>query len=246
MKKYALALVAITLSFTASVQAQMGRMPGAGYSRAMLKLFGENPTFTADVEIQSGNAGQTQMNIPGKMAVDNTKLRLEMNLSSARGSQMNPESANQMKAMGMDKTITISRPDLKLNYIVFPGLNAYVTSPAQDQDSNKPDSAFKIDTTELGQETIDGHPCIKNKVVVTDEQGQPHESTVWNATDLKKFPVKIVTSDQGNSATIQFKNVKTSKPDAALFNPPAGYTKYNSTQELMMDQMQKRMGNAQN
>jgi len=246
MKKLALALVAITLAFTGSVQAQMGRMPGQGYSRAMLKLFGENPTFTADVEIQSGNAGQTQMNIPGKMAVDNTKLRLEMDLTSARGSQMNPESVNQMKAMGMDKTITISRPDLKLNYIVFPGLNAYTTSAAQDQDANKPDSAFKIETTELGQETIDGHPCTKNKVVVTDDQGQPHESTVWNATDLKKFPVKIVTSDRGNSATIIFKNVKTAKPDAALFNPPTGYTKYNSTQELMMDQMQKRMNNGQN
>ena len=247
MKKYALDLVAVTLAFTGSVQAQMGRMPGPGYSRAMLKLFGENPTFTADVEIQSGTAGETQMTIPGKMAVDKTKLRFEMNLANARGGQMNPDTANQMKTMGMDKTITISRPDLKLNYIVFPGLNSYVSSPLQDPDANKPDSAFKVDTTELGKETVDNHPCVKNKMVVTDDQGKTYESTVWNATDIKNFPVKIVTSsEQGTTATIHFKNIKTSKPEAALFDPPADYAKYNSTQELMMEQMQKRMGNMQN
>jgi hypothetical protein len=242
MKKYALALVAITLAFTGSVQAQMGRMPGPGYNRAMAKLFGENSTFSADVEIQSGTSGQTQMTIPGKMVVDATKSRFEMKLADAKGSQMSPDTASQMKAMGMDRTITISRPDLKLVYMIYPGLTSYVASPSQDPDAAKPDSAFKVDTTELGKETVDGHPCIKNKMVVTDDQGKTTESTVWNATDMKKFPVKIVTSDRGNTATILFKNVKTSKPDAAPFDPPSDYKKYDNTQALMMEQMQKRMG----
>jgi len=41
-----------------------------------------------------------------------------------------------------------------------------------------------------------GRPsCVKNKVIVTDDKGDKHESTVWNATDLKNFPVKIETTN---------------------------------------------------
>jgi hypothetical protein len=146
-----------------------------------------------------------------------------------------------MKAMGMDKTITITRPDTKTVYLIYPGLTAYVANPLQDTDASKPDS-FKVESTELGKETVDGHSCIKNKVVVTDDKGTTHESTVWNATDMKKFPVKIVTTDHGTTATLLFKDVKTDKPDAALFDPPTDYKKYDSTQALMMEQMKKRMG----
>jgi hypothetical protein len=32
---------------------------------------------------------------------------------------------------------------------------------------------------------------VKNKVVVTDKGNRHDEYTVWNATDLKKFPVKV-------------------------------------------------------
>jgi hypothetical protein len=77
---------------------------------------------------------------------------------------------------------------------------------------------------------------------VTDDKSQKHEFTVWNAPDMKKFPMKLATSERGNSATLLFKKVTLSKPDAALFDPPADYKKYNSAQELMMDQMKQRMG----
>jgi hypothetical protein len=241
MKKHTLAILSFSLVLVGSVQAQLGRMPGPGYNRAMAKLFGDNTAFSADIEIQSDSPDHKQLSIPGKMIVDGTKARLEMNLSDAKGDQLSPAAVGQMKTMGMDKTITISRPDTKLVYLVFPSLTSYVTNPLRDPDAAKPDSAFKIDTTELGKETIDGHPCVKNKVVVTDDQGKTHESTVWNATDMKKFPIKIVTADNNNTATMLFKNVNTSKPDASLFNPPGDYKSYESTQALMMEQMQKRM-----
>jgi hypothetical protein len=242
MKKHTLAIVSFSLLLAGSVYAQLGRLPSPSYNSAMAKLFGDNTAFSADVEIQSDSPQHKQMSIPGKMIVDGTKARFEMNLADAKGDQMSPSTAGQIKAMGMDKTITISRPDTKLVYMIFPGLTSYVTTPLRDADAAKTDSALKVDTTELGQETIDGHPCVKNKVVVTDDQGKTHESTVWNATDMKKFPVKIVTSENGTTATMTFKNVNTSKPDASLFAPPSDYKSYDSTQALMMEQMQKRMG----
>ncbi len=242
MKKLTLATLSLSLVLAGSAYAQMGRMPGPGYNSAMAKLFGDNKTFTADVEIQSGAAGENQTTIPGKMIVDGTNSRFEMNLADAKGSRMSPATIQQMKTMGMDKTVSISRPDLKLAYTIYPGMNAYVATPLQDQDASKPESAYKVETTELGKETVDGHPCIKNKMVVTDDQGKAHESTVWNATDLKKFPVKIVTGEGGSTATLLFKNVNTAKPDAALFDPPSDYKKYDNFQALMMEQMKKRMG----
>ena len=242
MKINTLAILAFTTVLAGSVQAQMGRMPGPSYDAAMAKLFGDNPAFSADVEIQTDASAHEAMTIPGKMIADSGKSRFEMNLADAKGGQMSPATVDQMKSMGMDKMITISRPDTKLVYIIYPGLSSYVSNPSQDSNASKPDSAFKVESTELGKETIDGHPCIKNKVVVTDDQGKSHESTVWNATDLKKFPVKIVTTERGNTATMLFKNVNTAKPDAALFDPPSDFKKYDSMQTMMMEQMKKRMG----
>lgn len=148
-----------------------------------------------------------------------------------------------MKAMGMDKTITISCPETKTAYLIYPGLSAYAEAPITDPNATRPASAFKIETTALGKETVDGHPCVKNKIVITDDQGNAHTYTVWNATGLKNFPVKIETSDQGHTMTMIFKKIKTTKPDASAFEPPADYKKYDSPQALMQQEMMKRMGN---
>jgi hypothetical protein len=78
--------------------------------------------------------------------------------------------------------------------------------------------------------------------VVTDKEGTKHESTVWNATDLKKFPVEIQTTESGGDVTMLFKNVSLTKPAASLFDPPADFKKYDNIQQLMQQEMMKRMG----
>ena len=102
---------------------------------------------------------------------------------------------------------------------------SYIERPLKDSDVIRPQSDVRIEVTELGNETVDGHPCVKNKVVETDKKGRRHEYTVWNATDLKKFPVKIETGvqtgEQRSTVTILIKDVKLGAPDAALFEPPA-------------------------
>ncbi|HWD91270.1 MAG TPA: DUF4412 domain-containing protein [Verrucomicrobiae bacterium] len=240
MKKQTFVLFIATIALACSVQAQPGRMSGPKFNGAIAKLFGDNTAFSADLEIHV--AGEQDVTMPGKMAFDSGKSRFEMNLSDAKGSHMPPNVAERMKAMGMDQTVVISRPDAKVSYLVYPGLNAYAETPLQDSDAGKPDSAFKMETTELGKETLDGHACVKNKVIITDDEGKPHESTVWNASDLKKFPIKIEMNENGNATTMLFKNVKTSKPDAALFEPPQSYKKYDNQMSLMQQEMMKRMG----
>ena len=74
------------------------------------------------------------------------------------------------------------------------GLKGYVEMPSQNPEISKPESDFKLEMTELGKETVDGHPCVKSKATVTDKDGKKYESLVWNATDMKNFPVKIETT----------------------------------------------------
>jgi hypothetical protein len=78
--------------------------------------------------------------------------------------------------------------------------------------------------------------------VITDGKQAKYEATVWNAKDLKNFPVKIQHTQEGVESTLYFKDVKLAKPDASLFEPPAKYKKYSNMQELMQQEIMKRMG----
>jgi hypothetical protein len=246
----AVALLLTSISVHAQMGGRGGGMGGANagpqFTGSMAKLFGDNSAFSAQLEMQmpAGRNGGA-MTMPGKLAFSEGKARFEMNMSEMKGGGMPAGAAEQMKAMGMDSIVSITRPDKKVTYQIYPGLQAYAESALQDPDAGKPDSDFKVEVTELGKETIEGQACIKNKVTVTDKEGTKHESTVWNATELKKFPVKIETAERGTTITMLFKEVKLAKPDAALFDPPTDYKKYDNVMAMMQQEMMKRMGGAQ-
>jgi hypothetical protein len=194
--------------------------------------------------MQTSGGGAEAMTMPGKIFFDQGKSRFEMDLSQLKGAKMPPEAAAQIKSMGLDKTIMISRPDKKVGYQIYPGMQAYVESPLPEQEGASPSSDFKVEVTEIGKESVDGHPCIKNKTVVTDKEGVKHESMVWNATDLKKFPIKIEHTEDNTQVTMLFRDVNLSKPAADLFDPPADATKYDNMQAMMQQVMMKRFGGA--
>ena len=245
MKKLFLLTVTLTgLSLTPAF-AQFGRTPsGPSFDGATAKLLGEHSAFTANLEFQTIESSGGTVTMPGKIAFDTGKSRFEMNLSEIKGGKMPPNAAAHMKAMGMDTMYSVARPDKQLTYVVYPGLRSYVETASKAEPTGTSPEDYKVVVTELGKETVDGHDCIKNKVVVTDKAGKASESTIWNATDLKKFPVKILTTAQGNSTTMLFKNVSLDKPDAGVFEAPADFTKYENMQTMMQTEMMKKMGGA--
>jgi hypothetical protein len=83
---------------------------------------------------------------------------------------------------------------------------------------------------------------VKNKAIVTDKDGTKHESFVWNAVDLRKFPIRIEQTQDDHKTTMLFREVSLSKPTAGLFEAPAGATKYDSMQAMMQQVMMKRFG----
>jgi hypothetical protein len=247
MKHHPHLLTAAFLSITLlSAQAQRpgmgGPPPGPNFGAEMAKIFGDNSAFSATMEMHmAGGADGGDVVMQGKIAFSEGKSRFEMDMSQMKNSKMPPQAASQMKQMGMDKMAAISRPDKNVSYLLYPGLQAYVENPSQNPSAPKP-SDFKVEATEQGKESVEGHDCVKNKVVVADATGKTSEFTVWNASDLKKFPIKIVTEQNGHAMTMIFKNVQLSAPDASQFDPPAAYKKYDSMMTLMQTEMMKHMG----
>lgn len=175
---------------------------GPSFGGSMSKLFGDNKQFSATLEIQPGEKAKKETALSGKLTFDEGKSRFEMEMAE------------------MGSVIVISRPDRKASYMVYPSMKMYMEMPLKDAATAETMSKYKVEATELGKETVLDHPCVKNKIVVTDDKGKKNESIVWNATDLKSFPVKIETTEDGTKLAMIFKDVKLTKPDAALFEVP--------------------------
>jgi hypothetical protein len=249
MNKHLLALATLILCaapFPALAQPRAGMMGGAphgpDFSGATGKLFGDNSSFSATLNIQASGATSSgsPTTMAGKIAVTDGKTRFEMDMTKLSGGGVDPQAAASMQSMGMGSMVMISRPDRKVTYLAYPGLNAYVENPLPDSTSNAPASSFKTAVTKLGEETVDGHACVKNKVVVTDDKGTQYESTVWNAADLKNFPVKIEQNENGSITDMTFKDIKFDKVATDQFEAPAGATKYDSMMSMMQQEMMKR------
>lgn len=224
-----------------SAQCLHAQMPGAGanpMSTALLKLFGNNTNFSAKAEIRiSGKSPKEAMAMTVNMATLNGKMRSEMDMSQMKNGMFSPEIIQQMKLMGADKTISIIRPDKKVSYTIYPALKAYLEQPLSN-----PGKEPKITTTPLGKETVDGHACTKSKIVMTDENGKREEATIWNATDLKNFPVQMQMQEQGAMVVMSFKDVQFAKPDAKQFEPPTGFARHTNMLQLQQLMMQRMTG----
>jgi hypothetical protein len=252
MKKHIVLSTALSLFWLlANVDAQPGapaaaRGPAGGgprFNGSMARLFGDNLAFTANLEVTTKGGGtNAPVTMPGKIAFLDGKTRFEINLDQIQGTKMQPTTSAQLKALGMDKVISITRPDKKLTLQVYPGMKAYIETPSQDSADDKASSDFKIETTEVGKETFDGHPCVRNKAVVTDPDGTKHEAFLWNATDVNNFPIKIQQNERDMGVTMLFKEVVLQKPDPSLFESPSGFTKYNDLSAMMRDKMMKQIG----
>ena len=211
------------------------RAPSLGGANA--KLFGDNTAFTADLQMQDSSTARP---VTGKISFSDGKSRFELDMIKAAGEGLRDQDAASIKTMGMDTLVVINRPDQKVTKMLYPGLNAYVETALPAVQSESP-SKFKSESTPLGKETVDGHPCVKNKVVVTDDKGTKAESTVWNASDLKNFPLKIEQTEASGKVTLTFNNLKLAKPADSNFETPANARKYSDYNSLIQVEVMQRM-----
>ncbi|HLX96967.1 MAG TPA: hypothetical protein VKU37_14600 [Verrucomicrobiae bacterium] len=204
------------------------------FTGAITNLFGNHQSFSATLVLETKDPSNgSVITMPSQLAFDTGRSRFEVDLSRAQGGQMRPAALAQMKSLGIDHMVVIAQPGNNVAYLIYPGAQAYAQSRLPVANPTNPPANFKVKTTELGRDTVDGHPCVKNKVIVTSPEGTAQEFTVWNATDLKQFPVKIVETEDGRPVTMLFKNINLSKPAAGLFEPPPNYSGYRAVPVMM-------------
>lgn len=239
-------LAAVVLAVTPVVFSQSMHGPQFNPATAkMAKLFGKTGGFTATAQSSTLEPSGIETINEMDYAVRDGMVRMEIDLTKTKtlrkGKPVKKRNDDMegMAGMGLDKLVTLVRPDKQAIYLVYPGLKAYCHAPTAAATDDKSKSDWK----EAGKDTIDGHPCVKYLVTTTNADGTTEESTAWKATDLKDFIIQTVSVSGGDTTTLKFINIRFDKPSAAHFELPADYKKYGSMQEMMMSSMQHMMQN---
>jgi hypothetical protein len=189
-----------------------------------VKLFGDVTAFSARLDTQVLDmSGQEWLNMPMDFAALDQKIRLDINLEQSTSRDMPAGAIASLKQSGMERMVSISRPDKKATYILYPSIKKYMTMPLAKGESEAMEKGLQMQKTALGKETIDGHPCVKHKVVIRNAKGPVLDTTTWNAGDLKDLPIQIETKEKDKTVMMRFKQVQFAKPDPKKFDVPADY-----------------------
>ncbi len=78
----------------------------------------------------------------------------------------------------------------------------------------------QIERASAGSDTVDGHACRVENLTVTPQNGEPTKMKVWEAQDLKGFPVKVELQSSHGPVTVEYRNVSFNQPDASIFVHP--------------------------
>lgn len=214
--------------------------PSGGVDAALFNFFGDIKAFSAKADVRMEDRQKISMVMD--FALRDAKIRTEVDMTQMKTAELPAEAMAAMKQMGMDRMVAIMDSGKKSVCLIYPGLKSYTEMPIPKNQAAALDQKVKIEKSALGKETIDGHPCVKNKVTITGADGQKQEAIVWNASDLKDFPVQLEMAHEGKKTTLRYQDIKLTAPAAKLFEAPAGFTKYESVQALMQGAMMKMLG----
>jgi hypothetical protein len=238
LMKLVVSLMALVMGMF-SAFAQRGT-PMSGIDATMIKMFGDVKAFTAPAEVHLLDKELKETSVmPMTFSLRDGKMRAELDVSEAKGVAMPPEAAGMMKQAGLDKMVTLIQPDKKTTTLIYPNAQACADIPVSEEED-----AGKFETTELEKETVQGHPCKKVKLTSTDSKGKSREALVWQATDLKNFPIKMQMAQKSNTVIVNFRDPKLEAPPASQFEIPAAYIRYPSVQALMQAVMMKMFSGA--
>jgi len=194
-------------------------------------VFGDHTTFSAVVRMAEKDvSASTPRTRKLRYYSAHGKLRLEEDL--AKNSKYSPEELQERRLKGTDRYVWIVDPARQTTMLLLPALNSYVetdASPPSEQDAS---AEPKTEKFKVGEETVEGHPCARYRIVAAEQAGQIEIAT-WEAADLRRFPVQVQVPHGDRTITIRFTKVKFAKPPASRFEVPAGYRRYKTIQEVM-------------
>jgi len=222
--------------FLASIFPGLAQLDGpssTGVSASLIRLFGTNNAFTAQAEMQMLDKNNKELvGLPMNFALAGNKIRVEVDMNRMRN-KMRPDATAQMKPLGLDQIVSVIHPESRTNLIMFPKLRAFVKLEMPENEAEAFLKRAKLDRINVGKEKMEGYNCIKQRVIITDAEGQKSETTVWIAPELRNFPVCVATKEKEGVVTMRFRKVQFTAPAAGQFEPPAGFVEFNDMQMLV-------------
>ncbi len=170
-------------------------------------------------------------------------MRWFLNLDQVRTTRLEPEMMNLLRDAKLGQMLLIMRPQTNA-ILAVPGMRQWF-------EFSPPTSASLVDKarekvgflqkTEVAREVVEGHPCVKYRLSLPGERSNGEEAFVWQATDMKNFPVRFQTVVNGEKVTLTFRQIREAAPDPKYFEPPAGYTRGGGMDALMQRVMMGAM-----
>lgn len=158
------------------------------------------------------------------------KFRTELQPTKMSAAK-NASSGESALHRSINEIVYMTCPERATVYAFYPSLKGYMEVPDPFAAFNK---SRQIEKTDLGQDAVNGHPCFKRKLLVSaGNPGPRREFTVWEATDMNRFPVQVEFASGTNTVQVQFSEVQPGTPDPSLFQPPAE-SKYYATPDALM------------
>ena len=116
----------------------------------------------------------------------------------------------------------IIRLDKGRSWALMPAMKVFLETEVRPENKNplvyEPDSIIEFER--LGDETVDGHPAEKERMVIQNKGGGKVSMYRWFATDMA-WPIKAEATD--GSWRLYYSDIRLGKQDPALFEPPAGF-----------------------
>jgi hypothetical protein len=196
--------------------------------------------MTAEMTSEPGREKPRTME--ADFAMLNGVIRVEVQTSQVLGEQGVPGSAESLKRLGMERQVHLIQPEDQTIYLLYPGLKGYIEVPFPRNERGLKPEQIQVQKQKAGEETVAGHPCIKNEVTLTHPNGVERHALVWQATDLAQFPIRIELEHRGAALQLNYRKITFRRPDREQFRVPSGYKKHEDMQALTRVALQKLYG----
>lgn len=177
--------------------------------------------FRAHVQLESGSPPQTTPMATGELTSQGCKLLFAPAPTGGSKKRVRPEDSAFIWDVNENRGYVLNDP-----------LQGYAPVSSSHQFTNVVPVATADNAT---PDKIDGHPCQKTDVTITAADGTSTLYHVWRARDLPGIPLRINCPSGGLPVTFNLSKVRleTLPPDS--FQPPSGFTKYESPEAMMAE-----------
>ena len=126
-----------------------------------------------------------------------------------------------------EKTVMILRHDKKVIWMLQPEDKTYMEQKMPKGGRKDDLSAYKIEQTVVGPETINGVSTTKSKIIMIGPKGDKLGGFYWKSKEGIVVKTDVISVDKKSKERIksELTNLKVGKQNPSLFEIPAGYEK---------------------